>query len=61
MSHEQLPSLLLFVIPCLFVVAIFFVMMLATGEGKTAGPPPEETALLTEIRELKKRLILERR
>ena len=58
MSPEQYAIPVLFVIPCLVVIAIFLVIMLATGEED--APPAKPKTDEDLIRELKKRLVLER-
>jgi hypothetical protein len=63
MPGHDLPSFLVFAVPCLIIVVILLVIAAATGEKKPttpAGPTPGEAELLAEIRELKKRRILEK-
>lgn len=69
MTHTQLPvsgdfsSFLAFAAPALIVIAILLVVMIATGGKKPDAPKdasPGEAELLAEIRELKRRRVLDK-
>lgn len=62
MSPEQLSGPLVFVIPCLLFIAIFLVVMLATNEEGQKKPttPTDNELLAREVRELRKRIVLEK-
>ena len=56
---------MMFVVPCLGIIAVLMLVMIASGGRAGSLPPhdkptPGEAALMAELREMKKRRILER-
>ncbi len=63
MPGHDFSSLLAFMVPGLIVIAVLLVMAVAVGEKPTKIPAAEPTdaeLLAREVRELRKRLVLEK-